>query len=74
MMLPVSCNACTSSPRRGAANRRSAILQWVWNFGKNQTPKILDAISRHDAWGGTVVLKSDRKTEAYLAGFATAIA
>lgn len=41
-------------------------LRWIWDFPKQQMPKVHAALSRADAWGRVVILRSDRDSEAYL--------
>jgi hypothetical protein len=43
-------------------------LRWVWNFERVYTVKIRAALDRHEAWGRTVILRSDAETAAFLRG------
>ena len=41
-------------------------VKYVWNFPKDNWPRTLAAIDRHDAWERTTTLKSDAQAAAFL--------
>jgi adenylate kinase family enzyme len=43
-----------------------SFIKWVWDFPRVYDPKIIAALDRHDAWGRTKILRSDRETSAFL--------
>ena len=46
-------------------------VKYVWNFPKDNWPRTLAAIDRHDAWDRTTTLKSDAQAAAFLKAAAT---
>jgi adenylate kinase family enzyme len=41
-------------------------MKYIWRFPKVQHPRMVEALNRYDAWGRTIILRSDAESAAFL--------